>query len=96
MSDDEIEANNEKIMHYFTGVTTALTQVIQALQAQSGYDHQKFLTYLATYQVVGERMASSALSVRDKSYQDTLALFAKTPPQVGSLAQKLGREPPSH
>jgi hypothetical protein len=89
MSDDEIEANNEKLVHYFTGVTTALTVVIQALQAQSGYDHQKFLTYLATYQVVGEQMEGSVPSVRDKSYQDTLALFAKTPPQVGSVAQRL-------
>ena len=91
MSDDEIEANNEQIMQYFTGVTAALQLVIQALQAQPGYDHHKFLTYLATYQVVGERMEKSVPSVRDKSYQDTLALFAKTPPQIGSLAQRLGR-----
>ena len=95
MTDDEIEANNEKIILYFTGITTALTTVIQALQAQPGYDHQKFLTYLATYQVVGERMGSEAPSVRDKSYQDTLARFATSPPEVGSLAQKLGRQRPS-
>lgn len=88
MTDDEIEANNEKIVQYFTGVTTALTVVIQALQAQSGYDHQKFLTCLATYQVVGEQTENSA-PVRDNAYQDTLSHFSKTPPQVVSLAQRL-------
>lgn len=96
MTDDEIEAEHKQIIDHFTGVTTALLQVIQGLQAQPGYDHSKFLTYLAAYQVSGERRENSVQAVFHKAHQDTLASFAKTPPQVGSLAQKLGREPPSH
>ena len=94
MTDEEIESNNAKMVHYFSGVTAALSVVIQALQAQPGYDHRKFLDYLATYQVVGERTGTEA-PVRDSAYQDTLSLFAKTPPQFESVARKIGRGPAS-
>ena len=92
MSDDEIEAEHKHIIDHFTGITTALTQVIHALQAQSGYDHKRFEAHLSIYQVSGEQKEMSGRPVFDKAYQDTLASFAKSPVQVPPLLQRLGIE----
>ena len=87
MSDDEIEAAHKEIVEYFTGVTTALTQVIMGLQAQPAYDHQVFLRYLAVIQVASEQRQLDS-SIRDSAYQETLSKFAKTPPQIQPLMSK--------
>ena len=95
MNDDEIESEHKKIIDHFTGVTTALIQVIQGLQAQPGFDHQRFLANLAVYQVSGEQPETSVPAVFHKAHQDTLASFSKTPVQVPPLASKFGRGPSS-
>ena len=87
MSDDEIEAAHKQIFEYFTGVTTALTQVVLGLQAQPGYDHQVFLHYLATIQVAYEQREIEA-PVRDSTYQETLSRFSKTPPHIEPFLSK--------
>ena len=92
MNDDEIEAAHKQIIDHFTGITTALTQVIHGLQAQPGYNHQRFLAHLSIYQVSGEQKEKSDRPVFDKAHQDTLASFAKSPVQVEPLLQRLGIE----
>jgi hypothetical protein len=91
MDDEELQSEFARIVGYFTGVTTALTQVIRGLQAQAGYDHQAFLAHLAVYQVVGEQTESKAPEGANSAYQETLAFFAKATEQAPSLASKLGR-----
>ena len=87
MSDDEIEAEHKYIIDHFTGITTALMQVIKGLQSQPSYDHQVFLRYMATIQVAYEQREIEA-PVRDSAYQDTLAQFAKTPPRIAPFVRK--------
>lgn len=87
MTDDEIEAAHKYITDHFTGITTALMQIIKGLQSQPGYDHQVFLRYLAAIQVAAEQKESLA-PVRDSAYQDTLSQFAKTPPPIAPFVSK--------
>ena len=87
MGDDEIEAAHKQIVEYFTGITTALTQIIMGLQSQPGYDHQVFLRYLATIQVAYEQREIEAPG-RDSAYQETLERFAKTPPHIEPFVSK--------
>lgn len=78
MTDDEINAGFKAMAEHLAGTVQALTQVIQALQAQPGYDHQAFLAYLAATQVVGEQMAMQAPEL-DNALRDTLLRFATKP-----------------
>lgn len=92
MTDDEIMAGFVAVGEKYGGAVAALTNVIHALQAQPGYDHQHFLAMLAAFQVGGERRPIGSPGF-DSAYQDTLAQFSKTPIQLPAMLHKLGRPP---
>jgi len=80
MTDDEIHAEFKKTIEHFTGITTALTQVIQLLQRQPGYNHKIFLSNLAVVQVSAEQKDFEARAVFHKAHSETLERFAQPPP----------------
>lgn len=90
MTDAEIMDGFRAVGDKYGAAVAALTNIIQILQAQPGYDHQHFLALLATFQVGGERKPIGVPAF-DKAYQDTLESFAKTPLQLPSLLRNLDR-----
>lgn len=84
MTDDEIRQALRNLSLDMRGRIDALTNIIHALQAQPGYDHEAFQTVLAGFQVRIEKEEGNPPEAFRKGYRDTLAAFALDPIRVPS------------